>query len=59
MNPNTPVDMPASLVTSMQFARWNQVVAKRAIDVKDDGTHFRILHPTKGWRRIHKRRVTG
>lgn len=40
-------------------AKWNAVIPKRAINVQEDGpNHLRYLHPTKGWRRVARKRVT-
>jgi len=36
---------------------WQRTVARRAIKVVEGDDHYRVLHPTKGWRFIHKRRL--
>lgn len=42
-----------------QLARWNAVVGKRAVrtDPLPDGSGFKVLHPTKGWRYVSNRRL--
>ena len=37
--------------------KWNALVSAKIIKVEDRPDHFRLLHPTKGWRRFSKRRL--
>lgn len=58
------VEIPAPK-TQLEFhlaqlqARWNQILPKCARQIHRVGEHIRYLHPTKGWRVIHKRRFFG
>lgn len=39
------------------IGKWNSVIPKRAMHIQEDGDSIKFLHPTKGWRWVHKRRV--
>ncbi|WP_448955705.1 hypothetical protein [Labrys neptuniae] len=36
---------------------WNSIVGPRCQYIREEGTHVVFLHPTKGYRRITKRRL--
>lgn len=40
-------------------ALWNQLIPPRALGVRDtpNGRAIEYLHPTKGWKRVSKRRL--
>lgn len=36
---------------------WQRAVSKKVVSVTDGGDHYKVLHATKGYRYIHKRRL--
>lgn len=40
-----------------QRQAWNRWVPKCAVDVEMTPTHVRYLHPTRGWKRVSRRKV--
>lgn len=46
-----------SLALARASALWNSVIPRRATHLEVGETHVRYLHPTKGWRLVHKRRL--
>lgn len=49
----------AELVIGLQTARWNRLVAPRyrLMPSLETDTHMTFLHPTKGYRKISKKRL--
>lgn len=45
------------LIAQLQLAKWNALIPKCARQVHEDGAAVKYLHPTKGWRWVHKRRL--
>ena len=43
--------------TDYLTALWNATIPKCALRIEIGRTHVSYLHPTKGFRRIHKRRL--
>jgi Tfp pilus assembly protein FimT len=60
MNVNTGAAASfARYIADLQVARWNAVIPKCAKHVQKDGSSIKYLHPTKGWRWVHTRRLAG
>jgi hypothetical protein len=47
----------ARFVNELKTAKWNAVIPKCAMHVQEDGSSIKYLHPTKGWRWVHQRRL--
>lgn len=45
------------MIAQLQLAKWNAVIPKCALHVQEDGSSIKYLHPTKGWRWVHQRRL--
>ena len=43
--------------TNWQIALWNATIPECAMRIEIGATHVTYLHPTKGLRRVHKRRL--
>lgn len=56
----TPLQI-TQLNARVALANWQRIVPKRAVAVRnnDGPNHFAYLHPTKGWKRVSNKRVTG
>lgn len=52
-----PAFVREHLTAASRVALWNAVIPSRAVRFVDAGTHVRVLHATKGWRKVHKRRL--
>ena len=46
----------AQYLIEQHIALWNHVVGKRLV-VREEGKHMILLHPTKGYRKVSKRRL--
>lgn len=47
----------SQFLINLHARRWNAIVGKKVRLVDEDATHFRFLHPTKGFMRISKKRL--
>jgi hypothetical protein len=47
----------ARYIAALQTAKWNAVIPKSALRVKEAGSSIKYLHPTKGWRWVSQRRL--
>jgi hypothetical protein len=47
----------AQFIAQLETAKWNAVIPKCALHAKEDGSSIKYLHPTKGWRWVHQRRL--
>ena len=47
----------ARFIADLEVAKWNAIIPKHATCVQEDGSSIKYLHPTKGWRWVHKRRL--
>lgn len=56
MTPSTHAEF-ARFVNELKTAKWNAVIPKSALLVEEDGSSIKYLHPTKGWRWVHQRRL--
>lgn len=57
----TDADRPSLTVheylRQLTLAKWNAIIPKSALRTEEDGSSIKYLHPTKGWRWVHKRRL--
>lgn len=47
----------SQFLINLHARRWNALVSPKLRYVDEDATHIRFLHPTKGFKRISKRRL--
>jgi len=46
----------SQFLIEQHIALWNHVVGKRLV-VREEGNHVILLHPTKGYRKVAKKRL--
>lgn len=46
-----------NLLEQLLTTHWNKIVGKRLVLMGETATHFLFVHPTKGKRKISKRRL--